>query len=82
MELAGRYNEQGADEMTFLDVPATAEGRATMLDVVCKTAEQVRVPLTVGGGIRAVANVHRLLEAGADKLGLPWARTCSRGDPR
>lgn len=68
VELAARYNEQGADEITFLDVSATAEGRATMLDVVRKTAEQVFVPLTVGGGIRSVEDVQKLLEAGADKI--------------
>jgi cyclase len=66
--MAKKYYEQGADEITFLDVSATVEGRSTMLDVVEKTAEQVFIPLTVGGGIRSVDDVAALLEHGADKV--------------
>ncbi|MBE6481066.1 MAG: imidazole glycerol phosphate synthase subunit HisF [Actinomyces ruminicola] len=73
VELAARYDAQGADEITFLDVSASAEGRATMLEVVSTTAEQVFVPLTVGGGVRSVDDVDRLLRAGADKVGINTA---------
>lgn len=73
VELAARYDAQGADEITFLDVSASAEGRATMLQVVAGTAEQVFVPLTVGGGVRSVDDVDRLLRAGADKVGINTA---------
>jgi len=73
VELAGRYDRQGADEITFLDVSASAEGRATMLDVVSATAEQVFVPLTVGGGVRNVEDVDLLLRAGADKVSINTA---------
>ena len=66
VELARRYGGMGADEITFLDVSASVEGRATMLDVVSATAEQVFVPLTVGGGVRSVDDVARLLAHGAD----------------
>ena len=72
-ELAARYDAQGADEITFLDVSASHEGRATMLDVVSRTAEQVFVPLTVGGGVRSVNDVDQLLRAGADKVGINTA---------
>jgi imidazole glycerol phosphate synthase subunit hisF (EC 4.1.3.-) len=68
VELAYAYDRAGADEITFLDVEATKGGRATILDVVRRTAEQVFVPLTVGGGIRTVDDVRALLEAGADKI--------------
>ena len=68
VELAARYYDDGADELTFLDVSATVEGRATMYDVVARTAEQVFIPLTVGGGVREVTDVARLLDAGADKI--------------
>ena len=68
VELAARYDAQGADEITFLDVSASHEGRATMLDVVSRTAEQVFIPLTVGGGVRSVEDVDQLLRAGADKV--------------
>lgn len=68
VELAALYDLHRADEITFLDVSATADGRGTMLDVVRRTAEQVFVPLTVGGGIRTVNDVRVLLEAGADKI--------------
>lgn len=70
LELARRYDEQGADEITFLDVSATSAARDTTMDVVRATAEQVFVPLTVGGGVRSTADVDRLLRAGADKVGV------------
>lgn len=73
VELAKRYDAEGADEITFLDVSASSEGRATMLDVVTSTAEQVFVPLTVGGGVRSVDDVDALLRAGADKVGINTA---------
>jgi cyclase len=73
VELAARYDRQGADELTFLDVTASSDGRATMLDVVRRTAEQVFIPLTVGGGIRTVEDIDRLLRAGADKVGINTA---------
>lgn len=68
IELSARYYADGADELTFLDVKATVDNRATMYDLVTKTAEQVFIPLTVGGGIREVEDVARLLGAGADKV--------------
>lgn len=68
IELASRYYEDGADEITFLDVKATVDNRSTMYDLVTRTAEQVFIPLTVGGGIREVDDVARLLAAGADKI--------------
>ena len=70
IELARKYYEQGADEITFLDVTATVDERATMYDVVRATAEQVFIPLTVGGGVRAADDVSRLLAHGADKAGV------------
>lgn len=70
VELARRYYEQGADEVTFLDVTATVEDRATMYETVTATAEQVFIPLTVGGGVRSNEDVARLLAAGADKVGV------------
>ena len=71
--LARRYGEQGADELTFLDVTASSGDRATMYDVVARTAEEVFIPLTVGGGVRTVDDVDRLLRAGADKVGVNTA---------
>lgn len=68
VSLASRYFHDGADELTFLDVSATVEDRETMYDVVERTAEQVFIPLTVGGGVRTVEDVARLLSAGADKV--------------
>jgi len=68
VERAAEYARQGADELTFLDVSATHEGRGTTVEVVRRTAEQVFVPLTVGGGVRSVADVDLLLRAGADKV--------------
>ncbi|MBG6108097.1 imidazole glycerol phosphate synthase subunit HisF [Frigoribacterium sp. CG_9.8] len=70
VELARRYYEQGADEITFLDVTATVDDRATMYDVVQATAEQVFIPLTVGGGVRTTEDVARLQGHGADKIGV------------
>lgn len=68
IELAARYYADGADELTFLDVHATVDNRSTMYDLVTKCAEQIYIPLTVGGGIREVEDVARLLGAGADKV--------------
>jgi cyclase len=73
VELARKYDEDGADELTFLDITASSSGRATTYDVVRRTAEQVFIPLTVGGGIRAVDDVDALLRAGADKVGVNTA---------
>ncbi|MEV0199735.1 imidazole glycerol phosphate synthase subunit HisF [Nonomuraea sp. NPDC050691] len=73
VELARRYDAEGADELTFLDITASSGERDTMLDVVRRTAEQVFIPLTVGGGIRSVDDVDRLLRAGADKVSLNTA---------
>jgi len=73
VELARRYDEEGADELTFLDITASSGERDTMLDVVRRTAEQVFIPLTVGGGVRSVEDVNRLLRAGADKVSLNTA---------
>ncbi len=73
VELAARYDAQGADELTFLDVTASTGDRGTMIDVVTRTAEQVFIPLTVGGGVRSVADVDRLLRAGADKVSVNTA---------
>ncbi len=73
VELAAAYDAQGADELTFLDVTASTSDRGTMLDVVSRTAEQVFIPLTVGGGVRTVADVDRLLRAGADKVSVNTA---------
>ena len=70
VELAARYYEQGADELTFLDVTATVDNRDTTYDVVRQTAEQVFIPLTVGGGVRSTDDVARLLASGADKVGV------------
>ena len=70
VELAAQYAAQGADEITFLDVTATSDDRATTHDLVTRTAEQVFVPLTVGGGVRSVDDVTRLLASGADKVGV------------
>jgi cyclase len=68
VEIAARYNEQGADELTFLDITATSDGRDLILHIIEDVASQVFIPLTVGGGVRSVADVRRLLNAGADKV--------------
>jgi cyclase len=73
VEMAALYNLEGADELTFLDISASVAGRETTLDVVRRTAEQVFIPLTVGGGIRSVEDVDRLLRAGADKVSINTA---------
>ena len=70
VELAARYNEQGADELVFLDVAATVENRATLVDVVSRTAREVFIPLTVGGGIRSVDDAKAVIRAGADKVSI------------
>ncbi|MCB0911410.1 MAG: imidazole glycerol phosphate synthase subunit HisF [Propionibacteriaceae bacterium] len=70
VELAAAYGEQGADELVFLDISASAEGRATTYDMVRRTAETVFIPLAVGGGVRGVEDVDRLLRTGADKIGI------------
>ncbi|MFO1217683.1 MAG: imidazole glycerol phosphate synthase subunit HisF [Burkholderiaceae bacterium] len=68
VEIAARYNEQGADELTFLDITATSDERDVILHIIEAVASQVFIPLTVGGGVRSVADVRRLLNAGADKV--------------
>ncbi|QEY60002.1 imidazole glycerol phosphate synthase subunit HisF [Pseudomonas sp. C27(2019)] len=70
VEIARRYNEQGADEITFLDITATLEGRDTMLQTVERMASEVFIPLTVGGGVRTVNDIRNLLNAGADKVSI------------
>ena len=70
VELALRYNEQGADEMVFFDITASAHGRATMVDVIERAADQCFMPLTVGGGIKSVADMLAMLRAGADKVSI------------
>ncbi|GAB4587360.1 imidazole glycerol phosphate synthase subunit HisF [Nocardia sp. IFM 10818] len=78
VELAAAYDAQGADELTFLDVTASTGDRGTMIDVVTRTAEQIFIPLTVGGGVRTVEDVDRLLRAGADKVSV---NTAAIADP-
>ena len=73
VEAAARYNQQGADELTFLDITASSDGRDLILPVVEAVASQVFIPLTVGGGVRSVADVRRLLNAGADKVSINTA---------
>ncbi len=73
VEIARRYDEQGADELTFLDITASHEGRETMVHVVEEVAGQVFIPLTVGGGIRQVEDIRRMLNAGADKVAINTA---------
>jgi cyclase len=73
VELAKVYDAEGADELTFLDISASHEGRATTMEIVAATAEQVFIPLTVGGGVGSVADVDRLLRAGADKVAVNTA---------
>lgn len=70
VEIARRYGDQGADELTFLDITASSDGRDLILDIIEAVASQVFIPLTVGGGVRTVADVRRLLNAGADKVGI------------
>jgi imidazole glycerol-phosphate synthase subunit HisF len=73
VEVARRYDAQGADELTFLDITASSDGRDTIVQVVASVAEQVFIPLTVGGGVRSVADIRRLLNAGADKVSINTA---------
>jgi cyclase len=73
VEVAKRYNKEGADEVVFLDITASSDNRLTMFDVVRKTAEQVFIPLTVGGGVRTLEDIRTLLKAGADKVSLNTA---------
>jgi len=73
VELAKRYNDEGADEITFLDISASHEGRETMIEVASRTAEQVFIPFTVGGGIRTVDDFRAVLKTGADKVGVNTA---------
>jgi cyclase len=73
VELAARYDAEGADELVFLDITASSDARDTMVDVVARTAEEVFIPLTVGGGIRTVDDARRMLRAGADKVSLNTA---------
>ncbi len=77
VELAAAYDAQGADELTFLDVTASSSGRGTMIDVVTRTADQIFIPLTVGGGVRTAADVDQLLRAGADKVSVNTAAIAS-----
>jgi cyclase len=73
VEQAAAYDAQGADEICYLDISASPEGRSTLCDVVARTADQVFAPLTVGGGVRSIADAERLLEAGADKIAMNTA---------
>lgn len=73
VELADRYNQQGADEVVFLDITASSDARATMADVVARTARKVFIPLTVGGGIRSIADARQILMSGADKVSVNTA---------
>lgn len=70
VELAAHYDREGADELVFLDISASAEGRETMIDVVRRTAEEVFIPFTIGGGLRSIEDIRRMLRAGADKVSL------------
>ena len=70
VEIARRYDEEGADELTFLDITASSDQRETMVHVVEQVAGEVFIPLTVGGGIREIADIRRMLNAGADKVGI------------
>ncbi len=78
VELAAFYNAEGADELVFLDITASSDSRRTMIEVVERTADQVFIPLTVGGGVRAPSDVRQLLSAGADKVGM---NTAAINDP-
>ncbi|WGI17464.1 imidazole glycerol phosphate synthase subunit HisF [Methanonatronarchaeum sp. AMET-Sl] len=73
VDLAKKYNDQGADELVFLDITASAEGRENMIDVIQKTANEVFIPFTVGGGIGSIEDINRTLRAGADKVGINTA---------
>jgi imidazole glycerol-phosphate synthase subunit HisF len=73
VELAAFYNAEGADELVFLDITASSDSRRTMIDVIQRTADQLFIPLTVGGGVRATTDMHELLRAGADKVSINTA---------
>lgn len=73
VEIAKKYNDQGADELTFLDITASSDNRDLILGIIERVAEQVFIPLTVGGGVRAVNDIRRLLNAGADKVSINTA---------
>ncbi len=73
VEIARKYNDEGADELTFLDITASSDARPMILDIIERVAEQVFIPLTVGGGIRSVADVRRLMNVGADKISINTA---------
>src|SRR6202795_556599 len=73
VELAGRYNDQGADELVFLDITASSDAREIMADVVARTSRKVFIPLTVGGGIRSIADARKILMSGADKVSVNTA---------
>ena len=77
VELAVRYNDQGADELVFFDITASSHGRVTMIDVIRRVADQCFMPLTVGGGIRTVEDMHTMLKAGADKISINSAALAS-----
>src|SRR5947208_12004229 len=79
VELALRYNEQGADEMVFFDITASAHGRATMVDVIERTADECFMPLTVGGGLRSVDDIYTMLRAGADKISINSSALANSG---
>ncbi|HSH59130.1 MAG TPA: imidazole glycerol phosphate synthase subunit HisF [Acidimicrobiales bacterium] len=79
VELAARYDEAGGDEVVFLDITASSGARRTMVEVVARTAEEVFIPLTVGGGVRSVDDARRLLRAGADKVGVNTAAVARPG---
>ena len=78
VEIAARYNDQGADELTFLDITATSDGRDLILHIIEAVASQVFIPLTVGGGVRTVEDIRKLLEAGADKVSINTAAVSRR----
>jgi cyclase len=79
VEVARRYNDEGADEIAFLDITASSANRHTILDIVERVADEVFIPLTVGGGVRAVADVRRLMNAGADKVSINSAAVADPG---
>ncbi|HEY8544830.1 MAG TPA: HisA/HisF-related TIM barrel protein, partial [Acidimicrobiales bacterium] len=70
VELAARYDAEGADEVVFLDITASSDGRATMVDLARRTAEEVFIPFTIGGGVRSVEDARQLLRVGADKVSI------------
>src|SRR4051812_33389040 len=78
VELATRYGAEGADELVFLDITASSDDRATLVEVVERTADRLFIPFTVGGGIRSIEDVRRMLNAGADKVGI---NTAALADP-